>query len=109
MIDMTKGNINQFFIKLLFKRIKEGMIVFDIGAHIGIFSLGAAKRVGITGKVYCFEPSPETIEILKQHISFNEWQNRMEIIAAVVSNNSDVESFYTHGTSMASSLGRENV
>lgn len=31
------------------QRIGEGMTVFDIGAYIGLFTLGAAKRVGKSG------------------------------------------------------------
>ena len=35
------------------------MTVYDIGAHIGIFALGAGFRVGRNGKVLAFEPAPE--------------------------------------------------
>ena len=31
-------------------RIRPGMTVLDIGAHVGFFALGAAKRVGPLGK-----------------------------------------------------------
>jgi FkbM family methyltransferase len=87
-------------------RIKEGMTVFDIGAHIGLFTLGAAKRVGKRGRVYAFESSQETAEILDHHVRLNGWQNRVEVVRAVVSDVDGVGPFYAHGLSMAASLGR---
>lgn len=91
------------------QRIREGMTVFDIGAHIGLFTLAAAKRVGKSGRVYAFEPSPETVEILERHISLNGWQDRVEAVRAVVSDVNGEAPFYTYGMSMAASLSRENV
>ena len=34
------------------------MTVLDIGAHHGLYTLLASRRVGRTGKVVAFEPSP---------------------------------------------------
>jgi FkbM family methyltransferase len=89
--------------------IEPGMTVFDIGAHIGLFTLAAAKRVGREGQVFAFEPCQETVALLKRHIHLNGWQDRVEVITAVVSEVNGVVPFYTHGVSMAASLGRENV
>lgn len=36
--------------------IKPGDVVFDIGANIGMWSVGAGRRVGPAGKVHAFEP-----------------------------------------------------
>ena len=58
--------------------LREGMTVFDIGAHIGIFTLAAAKRVGKAGHVCAFEPSPETVRLLQRHVTFNGWQDRVK-------------------------------
>ena len=40
--------------------IKQGMVLFDIGANIGFMSLIAARLVGAGGKVLCFEPLRKT-------------------------------------------------
>jgi hypothetical protein len=45
----------------------EGDTVVDIGAHIGLYSLIAAKRVGPSGKVIAIEPDPENFKILKKN------------------------------------------
>jgi FkbM family methyltransferase len=51
--------------------IKPGMVVVDIGANIGIYTLYAARLLGQQGKVYSFEPTPRTFEILKDNIQVN--------------------------------------
>ncbi len=49
----------------LFKKIiKPGMIVVDIGAHIGYFTRLFSTLVGPTGRVYAFEADPENFALL---------------------------------------------
>lgn len=45
--------------------IKPGMVVADVGAGVGYFSLRVAKRVGAEGKVYAVDVQPEMLAILK--------------------------------------------
>lgn len=90
-------------------RIREGMTVFDVGAHIGIFTLGAAARVGPSGQVVAFEPAPETARVLERHVLFNGFLGRVEVVPAVVSDRSGTVAFYTYRQSMAASLARANV
>lgn len=58
-------------------RIQPHHIVFDIGAHIGSFSLMVAMQL-TTGKVYAFEPAAETYTILRKNID----ENNLAIIEA---------------------------
>ncbi len=54
------------------KRIlREGDLFVDAGANIGLMSLFASGLVGHTGKVYAFEPNPETAAILRENIRIN--------------------------------------
>ena len=89
--------------------VQNGMTVFDVGAHIGILTLAAARRVGPKGRVYALEPSPETARTLERHIALNGWQDRVELVRAVASDLDGTLPFYVSGMSMAASLGRENV
>jgi FkbM family methyltransferase len=40
----------------------------DVGAHIGIYSLRAARVVGSKGHVIAVEPNPETVQTLRDNI-----------------------------------------
>lgn len=69
----------------LFKQaIKPDSIVLDIGAHIGYYSLIAA-RCCPEGKVFAFEPGPDNYEILQRNIHINGYTNIIPIRKAVYS------------------------
>ena len=46
--------------------VKEGDIVLDCGAFIGLHTLELSKLVGETGKVYSFEPIPAVADCLEK-------------------------------------------
>jgi FkbM family methyltransferase len=51
----------------LLKLLRPGMTFFDVGAHVGYFSLLAAHLVGDTGQVHSFEPTPRTFRLLAEN------------------------------------------
>jgi len=56
----------------IFKSVlKKGMIVADVGACLGYYSLIAAKIVGHEGKVFAFEPHPTNYMWLLKNIELN--------------------------------------
>jgi FkbM family methyltransferase len=55
--------------------LHPGMTVLDIGAHHGLYTLLASKRVGPEGRVIAFEPSPRERRRLLRHISINGCSN----------------------------------
>lgn len=61
--------------KLFEQIVKPGDVVFDIGAHVGFYTLLASELVGITGKVFAFEPLPRNINFLKKHLKLNRLGN----------------------------------
>ena len=58
--------------------LERGMTVFDLGAHVGIYSLIASRQVGPSGRVFSFEPSPRELRRLKLHL----WLNRATNVRA---------------------------
>jgi len=88
--------------------ITPGMHVIDVGAHIGLYTLGAARRVG-SGKVYAIEANEEAVNVLRRHVSLNHFDDRVEIVAAAVSDSDGRASFYTSGVTSAGSLARANA
>ena len=55
--------------------LKEGDVVIDAGANIGIFSLFASQKVGTEGQVIAFEPIQETRVLLEKNISSHPIRN----------------------------------
>jgi ubiquinone/menaquinone biosynthesis C-methylase UbiE len=47
--------------------IKPGMVIADVGAGTGYFTLRMAKRVGSSGKVYATDIQPEMLRMLRQN------------------------------------------
>ena len=48
--------------------IKQSDVVFDIGAHLGLFTLLMSKLAGEKGRVYAFEPNPTLLPSLTKTI-----------------------------------------
>jgi len=59
----------------LLQILREGDTFLDIGANVGYYTLIAAKRVGETGRVYAFEPDPESFAILERNLRINGLSN----------------------------------
>ena len=51
--------------------LKNGDVVFDIGANFGWHSIHFAQLVLPVGQVYCFEPVPDTNNELQENIKLN--------------------------------------
>lgn len=72
--------------RILFERIVgQGKVVFDIGAHVGFYTLLASALTGDKGKVFAFEPVPENLNHLSRHLVLNGVSN-VKIFDAAVSN-----------------------
>ena len=50
----------------------DGKAIYDIGAHIGYFSMIFAQR---SSKVYAFEPMPQNQNTIKKHLALNKVDN----------------------------------
>lgn len=55
--------------------LRPGMIVLDIGAHHGYYTLLASSRVGAQGRVFAFEPSAREHNVLREHLKLNGRRN----------------------------------
>ena len=55
--------------------LRPGMTVIDAGAHHGLYTLLASKRVGGDGRVIAIEPSPRECERLEKHLRVNRCSN----------------------------------
>jgi FkbM family methyltransferase len=65
------------------KYLKSGMIVLDLGANIGFYTLLASSLVGPKGKVFAFEPSPYNTNLIRASVKENSFTNIVIVEAAV--------------------------
>lgn len=94
---------------LLQKLVKEGEVVFDIGANIGFYTLIFSKLVGEKGKVYAFEPDPINFSILKKNIEANNIHNVILVNKAVSDKNEEVNFYIYESNTSGNSLFAENL
>lgn len=78
--------------------LEPGMRCLDIGSNYGVFSLSCARRVGPDGRVWSFEPTPETARFLEASIEANELEN-VELVRAALSRSSGTAKLVTHADS----------
>ena len=86
--------------------LRRGMIVADVGAHIGFITIVMAKLVGPTGRVYAVEPAIENLQFLRSNLAANRIINVDTVAAAAgrdtsmrafnITGSSDSHSFYSH-------------
>jgi FkbM family methyltransferase len=74
--------------------VKKGMTVLDIGAHNGFYTLLAAKKVGPTGKVMAFEPSPRERERLLIHLRLNRLRDRVSVAPVALGRETRESTFF---------------
>lgn len=72
--------------------VQPGNVCLDVGANIGYFAMMMADRIGTLGKVYAFEPVPETYDVLSLNamLAGDSALNLLPIHAAVSSNNGEL-------------------
>jgi FkbM family methyltransferase len=78
--------------------LQPGMTVLDLGAHHGLYTLLASKRVAPGGKVFAFEPSPRERRALRQHVLLNLCRNVTIQGLALGSENTRANLFVVEGS-----------
>jgi FkbM family methyltransferase len=61
--------------KMLMSLVRPGETVIEVGANIGSHTVGLAKRVGPSGKVFAFEPQRACFALLQSQIALNQLHN----------------------------------
>ena len=87
--------------------IRPGDTVVDVGANIGLWVMGAARRAGPEGDIHAFEPVAENYARLAGNLALNGI-DRVQCKQLALSDNCDRVVVYaaSHGNSGAASLAR---
>ena len=62
---------------------QRGFVVVDAGAHMGVYTLRAATKVGVEGRVIAIEPEDLNYELLSLNIRVNKLKNVIPIKLAL--------------------------
>lgn len=81
---LLDGFWENWITKVFIREVSTGMVVIDIGANIGYYSLLASEAVGPGGMVYCFDANPDVNEILFQNLEINGFLSRSKVINKAV-------------------------
>jgi len=92
-------------------QVEPGMVVFDVGANVGFYTLLLADRVGPQGRVHAFEPDPLSCEILERRAA---GRANIEISQTAVGDHAGAITLYTNRSNRADnrvhpSLGSETA
>ncbi len=74
---------------------EPGATFIDIGAHFGIFTISALRKVGPAGKVISFEPCAATRMVLLKTLELNGFSGIPEIRDEAVSNVTGQSAFFS--------------
>lgn len=100
---IARGGYESLYRRLFEDAIGADTMVVDGGAHIGIYSLLAARRVGSDGCVLAFEPDPQNFRALVANLKRNRCTG---VIAQdkAISNAAGKIVFYQNPSTFSSSL-----
>ena len=69
------------------KRIDNETVFYDIGSHIGFYTLIAAGYKNTPNFIYCWEPDPSNLSRLKENIELNQFKEIIPFQVALGSKN----------------------
>jgi FkbM family methyltransferase len=77
--------------------LRRNMTVVDAGAHHGLYTLLASKRVGRNGRVIAVEPSPRECERLEKHLRLNRCSNTEVVHCALGEDRGEADLYLVDG------------
>jgi FkbM family methyltransferase len=80
--------------------VRPGMVVFDVGANLGFYTLLLARWVGEAGCVHAFEPDPEMFELLATRAR-RAGRRNLELVQAAVGDHAGTATLHLSRTNRA--------
>jgi FkbM family methyltransferase len=110
-IRFIKGTYEPKNVDAIQKTVQPDDVAYDVGAHVGYFSVLMGDIVGSSGKVIAFEPRGLNLAYLQKHVSVNNCQN-IEIVSKALGDHSGHAKLETRtgsGTGYVSETGNEEI
>jgi FkbM family methyltransferase len=83
---MAMGRYEPRCVGFIRQALRPGMRCLDAGAQTGFYTCLIASLVGETGRVYAFEPMPESYQLLLKNVAENEFGSRVRPYQLACSN-----------------------
>jgi FkbM family methyltransferase len=83
---LRTGRVEPFTVRLFREAIRPGMVVADVGAYVGLFTLVAARELNGAGTVFSFECHPANHRFLLHNIRLNGLADRVVASSFAVAN-----------------------
>lgn len=90
------------------QRVAESATCFNVGAHVGVYTLALARWVGPRGRIVAFEPNPATADLLEDHLTRNKLNDRVTVVRMAIAGAPGREFFAASGLEGFSRLGTAN-
>ena len=94
---------------LIQKFLKPGDVYVDVGAHVGMHVLAAARAMEGRGKIIAFEPFKPTVRMLEKSLLMNGFSDMAEVHQAAVSSSLGLQKLHLGTTNGHHSLFELNV
>ncbi len=92
--------------KAIEKIVAPGSVVYDVGAHVGYYTLLFSELIGPAGQVVAFEPNPRNIRYLRKHLEINDIAN-VRLVQAAASDAVGVAAFADNSGSSTGCLSEQ--
>jgi FkbM family methyltransferase len=90
---LTDGYWEMWLTQFMAKIVTEGMLVLDVGANFGYYSVLMADLVGPDGKLIAVEPNPSAARAAEASLSVNGFGSRSTVIQAAASDTAGTSTF----------------
>ena len=101
---LLKGSYERVTRQLFREAVGPGMHVLDIGAHVGYYTLVAAREAGTQGRVHAFECDPRSYRFLCHNVKINVPRANVVTVPRAVAGRPGTRAFFLHGEAGGSSL-----
>jgi FkbM family methyltransferase len=103
--DVTTGIHEPYVVEVLLSQLRPGTVFVDVGAHLGLYTLRAAERIGPEGRIVAFEADPYTATALAANVKRAGLGN-VRVVAKAVSDHVGSTAFWLSSGTYSSSLYR---
>lgn len=103
--DVSAGRFDAYAGEVLLGELQEGTTFVDVGAHLGVYALLGARRVGPSGRVVAFEADPYTAAALAANVA-RVAPGNVQVVAKAASDRVGATGFFPSPGTYGSSLYR---